>query len=227
MNLRATRLEASPDDRRAFVTGHTALGRSALVPGIKLYLASEITPLWRASEEFLKIHNVAPPFWAFAWPGSEALARYVTEDPSLVTGKRVLDFAAGCGLAGIACALAGAATVDAAEIDPVACAAIRLNAEANDCRLSAIEGDIVGQPCRWDVILCGDVCYEVPMTRHILPWLRACASSATVIIADPARAYVPREGIAAIARFEVPTSLDLEDSTSRTVTLSRLLPEAA
>jgi predicted nicotinamide N-methyase len=215
MNLR--------DSRRRFVVEHTALAHSALVPGIKLYLASEITPLWRASEAFLEIHNVAPPFWAFAWPGSEALARHVTENSDLVAGQRVLDFAAGCGLAGIACAKAGAAQVEAAEIDPVACAAIALNAGANHCRLAVTEGDIVGQPCRWDVILCGDVCYEAPMTRHILPWLRACASAATVIIADPGRAYAPREGTAAIARFEVPTSLDLEDSACRTVTLFQLV----
>ncbi len=212
------------DARRQFVVGHTALARSALVPGIRLYLASEITPLWRASEAFLEIHNVAPPFWAFAWPGSEALARHITENPVLVAGKRVLDFAAGCGLAGIACAQAGAGHVEAAEIDPMACAAMTLNAEANGCRLGVTEGDIVGQPCRWDVILCGDVCYEAPMTRHILPWLRACASAATVIIADPGRAYVPQEGSRAITRFEVPTSLDLEDSTSRTVTLLQLTP---
>jgi len=219
--------KANPDDRQKFVIQHTRLAPAALVPGIRLYLASEITPLWRASEAFLDLHNVAPPFWAFAWPGSEALARYVTADPARVAGKRVLDFAAGCGLAGIACAKAGAGHVEAAEIDPMACAAIALNAEANDCRLTVIEGDLVGQPCRWDVILCGDVCYEAPMTRHILPWLRACASTATVIIADPGRAYAPREGATALARFEVPTSLDLEDSTSRLVTLFQLLPAAA
>lgn len=211
------------ESRQQFVVDHTALARSALVPGIKLYLASEITPLWRASEKFLEIHNVAPPFWAFAWPGSEALARHVTENPALVAGKRVLDFAAGCGLAAIACAKAGAADVETAEIDPVACAAIALNSAANHCRLTVTEGDIVGQNCRWDVILCGDVCYEAPMARHILPWLRICASSATVIIADPGRAYVPLEGTFTIARFEVPTSLDLEDSSSRMVTLFKLV----
>jgi predicted nicotinamide N-methyase len=213
----------NPRQTRRFVIDHTELAHSALVPAIKLHLASEITPLWRASEAFLEIHNVAPPFWAFAWPGSQALARHVTENPGLVAGKRVLDFAAGCGLAGIACAKAGAERVEAAEIDPVACAAIALNAGANHCRVEVTEGDIVGQPCRWEVILCGDVCYEAPMTRHILPWLRACASTATVIIADPGRAYAPHEGTAAIARFEVPTSLDLEDSASRTVTLFELV----
>jgi predicted nicotinamide N-methyase len=106
--------------RQKFVLEHTRLAHSALVPGIKLHLASEITPLWRASEAFLDMHNLAPPFWAFAWPGSEALARHVTQHPSLVAGKLVLDFAAGCGLAAIACAKAGAADVEAAEIDPMA-----------------------------------------------------------------------------------------------------------
>ncbi len=188
-----------------------------------MHLASEITPLWQASEAFLASHNMSPPFWAFAWPGSEALARHVTDNPSMVAGLRVLDFAAGCGLAAIACNLAGAASVDAAEIDPLACAAIGLNATANNAAVTVLAGDITGEACRWDVILCGDVCYEAPMTRHILPWLRDCAHTATVIIADPARAYVPREGLQAIARHIVPTSLELEDSTSRIVTLFRLL----
>jgi predicted nicotinamide N-methyase len=213
--------------RRSFVIHHTALGCAKLVPSIKLHLASEITPLWQASEAFLETHNISPPFWAFAWPGSEALAWYVTANPGLVAGLRVLDFAAGSGLAAIACAKAGAARVAAAEIDPLACAAIRLNAGLNDCQVAVMEGDIVGQACAWDVILCGDVCYEAPMTRHILPWLRQCADAATVIIADPGRAYAPPDGCTTIAGIDVPTSLDLEDATSRRVTLLRLLPAAS
>lgn len=215
----------SDPDRRNFITRHTTLGHSALVPEIKLHLATEITPLWQASEAFLHENNIAPPFWAFAWPGSEALARYVTEQAQRVAGRRVLDFAAGCGLAAIACAKAGAAEVCAAEIDPLAWAAIRLNAQANDCNFTVLEGDVVGQPCRWDVILCGDICYESPMTQHILPWLRECARSAAVIIADPGRSYVPKDGILTLARTEVPTSLELEDSRSRLVTLFQLQPE--
>lgn len=212
-------------DRRAFIATHTRLGRSALVPDIKLHLASELTPLWHASEEFLQSHNMSPPFWAFAWPGSEALARYLTDHPELAAGKKLLDFAAGCGLAAIAAAKSGTAEVEAAEIDPLAWSAIMLNAQANDCRVNVLEGDVVGQPCRWDVILCGDVCYEAPMTRHILPWLRECARSATVIIADPGRAYMPKEGHLALERIAVPTTLELEDSTSRRVTLFQLQAE--
>jgi predicted nicotinamide N-methyase len=198
------------------------MGASVLQPGHKLYLASEITPLWLATEDFLQKSYMAPPFWAFAWPGGEALAHYIAANPELVRGKTVLDFAAGGGIAGLACAAAGAAFVEAAEIDPLAVAAIELNAKANHLRLNALLGDIVGAPCRWDIILCGDVCYEAPMTAHIMPWLRACAAQIPVIIADPGRKYVPSEGFEIIYEIEVPTSLDLEDSASRPVRLLRL-----
>ena len=194
------------------------------MPEIKLYLATEITPLWQASEAFLEANNISPPFWAFAWPGSEALARYVTDHKRLVAGKKLLDFASGCGLAAIAAARSGAAEVEAAEIDPLAWSAIAVNAEENHCSVKVLEGDVVGAPCRWDVILTGDVCYEAPMTRHILPWLRDCARTATVIIADPGRAYMPKEGYVALHRVEVPTTLELEDSHARLVTLFQLQP---
>ncbi len=203
-----------------FIKQHTMLMSPALAPGIVLYLASEITPLWQASEGFLQRHNIAPPFWAFAWPGSQALAWYVARHPELVAGRHVLDFAAGCGLAAIACAKAGA-VVDAADIDPLACAAMRLNAAANAVSLNILEGDIVGSPCRWDVILCGDVCYEAPMAAYLLPWLRESAASATVIMADPGRAYAPQDGFTEIARLSVPSLVELEDSDSREVVILR------
>ena len=137
----------------------------------------------------------------------------------------MLDFAAGCGIAGIACALAGAAAVEAADTDPLAAAAIRLNAESNGVRVTAVAGDVVGACCRWDLILCGDVCYEAPMTAHILPWVRAMARKAVVWVADPGRAYLPGEGLVEIARYRVPTTLELEDRTERMAVLYRLLPE--
>ena len=195
------------------------LTQAPLVPGIALHLATEITPIWQASEDWLQRTGIEPPFWAFAWPGSQALARHVLDHPGLVAGRRVLDFAAGCGLAAIACAVAGAAHVEAAEIDPLAVSAIRLNAVENGVPVSALEGDLVGSDCRWDLILCGDVCYEAPMTAHILPWLRGMARTAEVWIADPGRAYLPREGLRAFASYCVPTSLELEDRTERQVTL--------
>jgi predicted nicotinamide N-methyase len=203
-----------------FIRDHTVLMSPALAPGIVLYLASEITPLWQASEAFLQRHHIAPPFWAFAWPGSQALACHVARHPELVAGRQVLDFAAGSGLAAIACAKAGAA-VDAADIDPLACVAMQLNAAANAVSLTILEGDIVGAPCRWDVILCGDVCYEAPMAAYILPWLRECAANATVIMADPGRAYAPRDGFTEIARLCVPALAELEDSDVREVVILR------
>lgn len=204
-----------------FVLGNTALTASALRADLRLHLATRLTPLWQATENMLQKQNIAPPFWAFSWPGSEALAAYIGANPGLVCGLRILDFAAGAGLAGIAAARAGG-IVEAAEIDPFARAAISLNAAANEAEINVLEADITGAPCRWDVILCGDVCYEAPMTRHILPWLRECAATATVIIADPGRSYAPKDGFTEIACFTVPTLLELEDSTTRAVKLLRL-----
>lgn len=205
-----------------FVLANTAATCAPLVPEIGLRLASEITPIWHATEAWLRREGADPPFWAFAWPGGQALARHVLDHPELVAGRRVLDFAAGCGIAAIACVRAGAAAVEAAEIDPLALAAIAINAAANGADVALIDGDVVGQECRWDLILCGDVCYEAPMTRHILPWLRRMAGACEVWVADPGRAYLPDGGRAAIATYAVPTSLELEDSTLRSTTLFRL-----
>ena len=205
----------------AFIAAHTIQSRTALVPEIALHLATEIAPIWHASEAWLARANVDPPFWAFAWPGGQAIARHVLDSPALVAGRRVLDFAAGGGIAAIACALAGA-TTEAVEIDPMAAAAIRLNAAANAVHVTALTTDLVGQPNRWDLILCGDVCYEAPMTAHILPWLRAMAAVTEVWVADPGRAYLPKDGMTAFAAYDVPTSLELEDRDIRRTVLYRL-----
>ncbi len=206
-----------------FVVANTSVARGALVPEIALHLATEITPIWQATETWLDERNVEPPFWAFAWPGGQATARLLLDEPQRVAGKRVLDFAAGCGIAAIAAAQAGAA-VEAAEIDPMACAALRLNAALNGVEVAVIEDDVVGSDCRWDVILAGDVCYEAPMTAHILPWLRRMAALCEVWVADPGRAYLPGQGLAPIARHAVPTSRELEDRELREVTIFRLSP---
>ncbi len=214
----------SGEDADGFIRQHTSLARPSLVPELLLYTATELTPIWQASEDWLAAHGVEPPFWAFAWPGGQALARHVLDHPGLVGGKRVLDFAAGGGIAAIACARAGAALVEAAEIDRMATAAIRLNAGANGVVVHPLAGDIVGAPCRWDLILCGDVCYEAPMTGHILPWLRAIARQAEVWIADPGRAYLPREGLTRFAEYRIATTMELEDRTERDVSLYQLSP---
>ncbi len=214
------------DEAEAFITAHTVPARAPLVPEFLLYLATEITPIWQATEDWLARKNIAPPFWAFAWPGSQALARCILDRPQRVAGKRVLDFAAGGGLAALAAARAGAALVEAAEIDPLAIAATHLNARANGLSVHGFVGDVVGAPCRWDLILCGDVCYEAPMTRHILPWLaRLAGQGAEVWLADPGRAYLPGEGLHEMAVYDVPTSLELEDHIFRRTVLYALHPK--
>jgi predicted nicotinamide N-methyase len=208
-----------------FIAAHTAIARDPYVPEIALHLATEITPIWQATEDWLRETGIEPPFWAFAWPGGLALARTILDDPARVAGRRVLDFAAGCGIAAIAAAMAGAAAVEAAEIDALAVAACRLNAKLNGVALTATAADVVGSACRWDLILAGDVCYEAPMTAHILPWLRAMsAAGAEVWLADPGRAYVPVEGLQPIAGHRVPVTRELEDRSERVVRIARLLP---
>lgn len=208
-----------------FILNSTALATPSLVPEIRLHLASEITPIWQATEAFLTETGLAPPYWAFAWPGSIALARHLLDNPDLVRGRRVIDFAAGSGLAGIAAHIAGAASVTAIEIDPMAGVAITLNATANKLTLPVRIGDATAAPLDADLILCGDICYEAPMTRHIWPWLRSCAETAEIWIADPGRAYVPPEGLTEFARYTIPTTAELESRHARETRLYRVAPD--
>ncbi len=209
-------------DAERFIRANTVLAAAPMVPEILLHLATEITPIWQASEDFLRREKIAPPFWAFAWPGGQATARHLLDHPELVAGKRVLDFAAGCGIAALAAARCGAARAEASEVDPLSVAAISLNAAANDLPVHGIMADLVGADCRWDLILAGDVCYEAPMTRHVLPWLARMAETAEIWIADPGRAYLPTGGIAELAAYDVPTTLELEDRMSRRTVLYRM-----
>jgi predicted nicotinamide N-methyase len=188
-------------DAAVFIRANTAIATPSLVPEIRLHLATEITPIWQASEDALARANVPPPFWAFPWAGGQALARYVLDNPAVVAGLRVLDFGAGSGLVAVAAAQSGAARVVAAEIDDVAAAAI------------ALIGTAAG---RWDVVLVGDMCYEQPLAARLTAWLRVLAGSGvTILLGDPGRSYVPTSGLVAQARYKVATSLELEDRTSR------------
>jgi len=203
-------------DPSAFVRAETILAAPPLVPEIRLHLASEVVPLWEATEETLTRRGLPPPYWAFAWPGGQAIARYVLDHPDLMRGARVLDFAAGSGLAAIAAAKVGAASVAAAEIDEFALAAIALNATLNGVTVETVSEDIVGVPSAWDVVLAGDVCYERPMAERVAHWFAALAAAGTeVLMADPGRAYLPQQGLVELARYDIPTSLDLEDRKQR------------
>src|SRR5205823_6864003 len=122
-----------------------------------LHLAEDVAPVWQATEAALETAGVPIPFWAFAWAGGLALARYVLEHPDEVRGRSVLDFATGSGLVAIAAAVAGAAAVSAADIDPFAEAAVALNARANGVRPAFVGRDLLDEePPDVDVLLAAD-----------------------------------------------------------------------
>ena len=200
-------------DPAAFVAANTRLQPVPHAPEISLHLADEVTPIWRLTEEELGELGLPPPFWAFAWAGGQALARYLLDHPHEVAGKRVLDFAAGSGLVGIAARKAGAASVLCADIDPFCAAAVAANAAANAVAVEFTADDLLdAPPPDVDVICAGDVCYEKPMTDRVLVWLaRAKANGARVLIGDPGRTYFPRQGLAFLAEYRVPTTRELED----------------
>ena len=210
----------TPED---FITANAALIAPPLVPEIKLYLATEVVPLWRATEEELAEIGVPPPYWAFAWAGGQALARYVLDNPAVVAGQRVLDIGSGSGLVGLAAAKAGAASVLAADIDSFACAAIRLNARANSCAITTTQDDLIGAPNAWEVILVGDLFYERPLAERLLAWLTPLDVPA--LLGDPGRTYFPKQGVERLALYTVQTTRDLEDREIRETGVYRLLPD--
>jgi predicted nicotinamide N-methyase len=207
---------AEPAEPGDFVRANTVIAAPPLVPEIQLYLANEITPLWHATEASLAKDQLPPPYWAFAWAGGQALARHILDHPALVRGRTVLDFGAGSGLVAIAAAMAGA-RVTAAEIDAFATAAIALNAALNGVEIALERTDVIGrEPIPWQAVLAGDMCYERPLAERLTPWLRALAArGVTVLLGDPGRAYLPASGLQALARYDVPTSLELEDRLTR------------
>lgn len=196
-----------------FIRRETVLRPVPHAPEISLHVADEATALWMRTEEELGEMGLPPPFWAFAWAGGQALARHVLDHPRHVAGKRVLDFASGSGLVAIAAALAGAAMVEAAEIDPFAKAAIALNAEANGVAVTLLEGDRIGRDEGWDTVLAGDICYERELAARVCAWLESLAArGADVLIGDPGRAYLPRGRLEEVAAYQVPVTRELEDA---------------
>ena len=199
-------------DRRAFILEHTELQSPPHAPELRLHLASEIEPIWRRTEEELQQRGLEPPFWAFAWAGGQALARYLLDNPEEVRGRRVLDFATGSGLVAIAAMKAGATSALAVDIDPFCEAAVALNAAANGVEVAFAREDLLDSPAPdVDVICAGDICYAWPLADRARRWLEAAnAAGKRILIGDPGRAYLPREGLESLAAYEVQTTRELE-----------------
>jgi predicted nicotinamide N-methyase len=198
---------------RAFVLRHT---RPRSVPGlddIRLHLADEVFPLWHAVQVETRDPDAALPYWAFAWGGGLALAHYLGDHHDAVDGRRVFDVASGSGLCAIAALRAGATTATAADIDPLAAAAIPLNARANGFRAGVVARDILDdEPPDVDVILAGDVCYDAGLADRMIPWLRAARERGIdVLLGDPGRRYLPIDELVELACYDVRTTTELED----------------
>ncbi|MBI1238892.1 MAG: methyltransferase [Alphaproteobacteria bacterium] len=207
---------AADERYRIFVRGNTVIETPPHVPEIALHLAHAIVPLWHQTEEDLAAQGVPPPFWAFAWAGGQALARYVIDHPETVRGGFVLDVGAGSGLGAIAAAKAGARRVEAVDIDPFAIAAIGLNAQLNDVTVEAHDRSVIGIDEGWDTVLIGDLCYDRDLAPSVIGWARKLARrGARVLIGDPGRAYLPKSGLTALATYEVQTTRELEDQEIR------------
>jgi predicted nicotinamide N-methyase len=201
-------IDPDPDPVR-LVLDHTELVRPHLVPELRLHLVTERCPWWRSTPEELAALGVDEPFWGFAWAGGQALARHLLDHPELVRGRTVLDFGAGCGIAGLAAAHAGAAEVLAVDIDPVCEAACRLNAEANGLELRVDTRDPVGRPIEQGLVLAGDMTYDDGLTRRVLAWFeRLTAAGVEVLVGDPGRGFLPSGGLEELARYDAPADND-------------------
>lgn len=211
-------------DPREFILANTALLSPPHVPEIRLHLADEAHDLWQKTEDELEEIGLPPPFWAFAWAGGQGLARYVLDHPETVRGKRVLDFAAGSGLVAIAARLSGAREVLAADIDPWASHAVALNAAANGMEIDFTHKDLIGTLPDAEVVLAGDVFYDRSFADAVTPWFGQVAEKgATVLVGDPGRSYLPKEGLEAVAVYEVPVTRALENSEIKKTTVWRFV----
>jgi predicted nicotinamide N-methyase len=208
----------------AFVRDNTSMLAPPLVPEIVLHLAHEAVPIWQKSEEELGEIGLPPPFWAFAWAGGQALARYVLDHQDLVRGKSVLDLATGSGLVAIAAQKAGASSVLAADIDRFACAAARLNAQANAATIDISDEDLLErEPGIFDVVLVGDLFYEKGLAERVHAWLIAAkANGAAILIGDPGRSYLPKSALQHVIDYDVPVTRELEDAEIKRTAVWRI-----
>ncbi|MEW5848418.1 MAG: 50S ribosomal protein L11 methyltransferase [Myxococcota bacterium] len=212
---------------RDLVQRETRVTTPPLCPELRLHLVTPETRLWRAPQAEVDALGVGLPFWAFCWPGGQALARYVLDHPHVVAGRSVLDLGAGCGVVALAAARVGARTVTASEIDPCALAAVELNAELQGVSVALLLEDVLHRASgAWEVILAADVCYDRDDAARLRHWLQARAQEGTqVLLSDPARGFLRTEGLVEVARLQVPTHPELEGAAVRETVVFSLLPQ--
>ncbi len=211
-------------DPRTFVLANTSLQAPPHVPEIRLHLADEAHDLWQKTEDELEEIGLPPPFWAFAWAGGQGLARYLLDHPDLLRGKRVVDFATGSGLAAIAACQAGAGSVLAADIDPWAAEAVRLNSSANGVEVSFTQRNLIGTALDADILCAGDVFYDRDFADALMPWFQHLTKDGvTVLVGDPGRTYLPRDRLEPLAVYEVPVTRVLEDAEVKKTTVWRFV----
>lgn len=215
-------------DPRAFVARHTRLRPVPGAEHLRLHLADDVLGLWHATQIETRDEEAPLPYWAFAWAGGLAVARYLHEHPERVAGRRVFDIASGSGICALAAGAAGAVDIAAADIDPFSWAAIALNAKAAGCRVAVVRRDVLDDdPPDADVVLAGDTWYETGFAERILPWLRRCRDAGLdVLVGDPGRAYLPAAGLVELASYEVRTTTELEDRAQKTARVYELPPGA-
>jgi len=216
-------------DPHAFIRANTRLRPVPLVPEIAIFVADESLPLWQKTEDELNEAGLPPPFWAFAWAGGQALARYVLDHPDTVRDRHVLDLASGSGLVGIAAMKAGAAEVTVADIDPFAIAAAELNADANQVTVTSCRKDILDdQPTdRWQTILAGDIFYERDTAARAFAFLADHArADTTILIGDPGRSFLPKAKLLRLDHYRVPVTRDLEDTEIKHTAIWTILPDS-
>ncbi len=212
----------------AFIAENTRRLRPPLVPELELHLAEESLPIWSRTEEELGEINVPPPFWAFAWAGGQALARYVLDNPETVRGRTVVDLGSGSGIAAIAAMRAGAGSALAADIDAFSLAACRMNAALNGVAVAVTHADLLdAPPPPTDVVFIADVFYEKALADRVMAFARgAQASGAIVLVGDPRRSCFPRDFFEMLAEYNVPVTRELEDSEIKRAAVWTLAPPA-
>ena len=208
------------------VVENTAIGTALLVPEIRVRLLRDDSSLWGAFGDQPVPADLPRPYWAFAWSGGQALARYLLDHPEVVKSKVVLDFGAGCGIAGIAAAKAGAGKVIASDIDSVSVRAIAHNAKLNAVQVETLQGDLIyTENPGWDVVLAGDLWYESRLARHGLSWLRTLAEAGVIVlVGDPGRMFSPSHGIESLATYSCRSVPDLEHPALQTASVFRVQP---